>query len=171
MVVVITGPESSGKSTLSELLAKEYNCTLVPEYARKHLRSKNYTFQDVEHIAKVQLKSIAKAKEEMKTEQMVISDTGNFVLEIWFEERFERLPQEWPESSRETMPDLYLLCAPDIPWEEDELRESPNDRHRLFELYLKKLEQAGLDFQIVQGDVETRVAQAKKSIDKKKATL
>ena len=33
----ITGPESTGKSTLSKQLAEYYNCELVEEYAREYI--------------------------------------------------------------------------------------------------------------------------------------
>ena len=38
--VVIFGPESTGKTTLSEQLARHYNSVWVPEYARKYLQDK-----------------------------------------------------------------------------------------------------------------------------------
>ncbi|NNK73794.1 MAG: ATP-binding protein, partial [Flavobacteriaceae bacterium] len=38
--VVIFGPESTGKTTLSEQLARHYNTVWVPEYARQYLQDK-----------------------------------------------------------------------------------------------------------------------------------
>ena len=38
--VVLYGPESSGKSTLSQALADHYNTAYVPEYARLYLQDK-----------------------------------------------------------------------------------------------------------------------------------
>ena len=171
MVIVITGPESSGKSTISAHLAAEFDCVYITEYAREYLKSSNYTFEDVEHIAQTQLSRIAKAKQENDSDQLILADTGNLVLDIWFEELFKRVPKNWSESFSRAIPDLYLLCAPDIPWEQDELRENPNDRQRLFDIYQEKLESRGLNYVILNGDIETRIAKAKKSIAKKKAAL
>ena len=38
--VVLFGPESTGKTTLSEQLASHYNSICVPEYAREYLQQK-----------------------------------------------------------------------------------------------------------------------------------
>src|SRR5487761_2181882 len=55
--IVIIGPESTGKSTLCELLAQYYQTQWVPEFAREYLlrHGKNYSFEDLLTIAKGQL--------------------------------------------------------------------------------------------------------------------
>ena len=52
--IVVTGPESTGKSTLCEQLAKKYNTTWVPEYAREYLLKlgRPYTYDDLLIIAR-----------------------------------------------------------------------------------------------------------------------
>jgi nicotinamide riboside kinase len=55
--VVIIGPESTGKSTLCEMLAQHYNTQWCPEFAREYLltNGKAYDFEDLLIIAKGQL--------------------------------------------------------------------------------------------------------------------
>ena len=55
--VVIIGPESTGKSTLSEQLAQHYQTRWVPEYAREYLTNLNrpYNYEDLLIIAQKQL--------------------------------------------------------------------------------------------------------------------
>jgi len=55
--IVIIGPESTGKSTLSEQLAAHYKTVWCPEYAREYLlkHGTNYTYDDLLTIAKGQL--------------------------------------------------------------------------------------------------------------------
>ena len=55
--IAITGPESSGKSTLTAQLAKHYQTHWVPEYARTYLTflDRPYTSDDVLLIARRQL--------------------------------------------------------------------------------------------------------------------
>ena len=56
--VVICGPESTGKTTLARYLANYYNTKWIPEYAREYIGNldRAYTYQDVEIIAKKQVK-------------------------------------------------------------------------------------------------------------------
>ena len=60
--IVITGPESTGKTTLAEALAQKLNALLIPEYARSYVEGLNrpYTYSDVEMIAQHQLEEESK---------------------------------------------------------------------------------------------------------------
>ena len=53
--IAITGPESTGKSWLTEQLAQAFNTTFIPEYARKYIEQLNrpYDFNDIEIIAAI----------------------------------------------------------------------------------------------------------------------
>ena len=55
--VAVIGPESTGKSTLCELLAQHYNTQWCPEFAREFLltHGTDYTYDDLLYIAKGQL--------------------------------------------------------------------------------------------------------------------
>ena len=63
------------------------------------------------------------------------------------------------------LPDYYLLCYPDIPWEYDPQRENPNDRVELFEIYRAKIVSLGVDYQIVKGDSVARLKNSKTIIN------
>ena len=81
--IAITGPESTGKSWLTEHLALQFNTVFVTEYAREYIDSLNrpYTFEDIEVIAKHQL-----ALEEnvlAKANDVLFVDTDFFVTKIW----------------------------------------------------------------------------------------
>jgi nicotinamide riboside kinase len=151
--VGITGPESCGKTTLALQLSNYFNAFYIPEYARLYLENigLNYTYNDVEHIAKHQLDSIFSAKSSL-----VICDTESLVLKIWFEEKFNHCPTFITDSLLNSICDIYILCSPDIPWENDMLRENPNDRLYLFELYKKYLDLFNLNYIIVNGSKSNR---------------
>ncbi|NJK84851.1 MAG: ATP-binding protein, partial [Bacteroidales bacterium] len=46
--VVITGPESTGKTVLTEELAAHYHTVFIPEYAREYILhlNRSYTYAD-----------------------------------------------------------------------------------------------------------------------------
>ena len=58
--IVITGAESTGKTTLTNELAKYYNSSYVNEYARTYVEklSRPYNYNDIEEIAKHQVRQI-----------------------------------------------------------------------------------------------------------------
>ena len=57
--IVVTGPESSGKSSLATRLAQQFNFPVVPEFSREYLNSLNraYTQHDLDEIAAGQMKN------------------------------------------------------------------------------------------------------------------
>lgn len=61
-IITIVGAESSGKTTLAQLLSSYFNCTWIPEYARDYLEGlgKDYTEEDLDIIAKRQWEEISK---------------------------------------------------------------------------------------------------------------
>jgi len=163
--IVITGPESSGKTTLAKLLAEEYNTTFVKEYAREYLSTlrqaqgdNSYTLEDVLIMAKEQLN-----QEENITKQLSFLDTDLTVYAIWIKEKY-KLEIDWIIAHLKMSRDkLYLLCDIDVEWEEDPLREHPNieDRKRFFQGYKNLLEKNHLSYHVISGDIPTRIIKAK----------
>jgi NadR type nicotinamide-nucleotide adenylyltransferase len=163
--LVLTGPESSGKSTLATALEAHYQEPLVPEFARPYLeqRGPSYGLNDLEEILAGQL-----ALEEMmadQAKQLLICDTGPLVLKIWAEHKFGQCPTSIESAFRERPYALYLLCKPDLPWVPDPLRENPHNRQELFELYLHTLAQYGKNYRVISGaDPADRFQQALEAV-------
>ena len=166
--IAITGPESTGKSTLSEKLAHHYNTNFVPEYSRSYLENfvGQYTENDVVEIAKGQHNLIL--EEEKKSSKILIADTEIVVCKIWVEYVFKHSNTTIDNLLKKQDFDLYLLCDIDLPWVYDPLRENPDidERKELFEIYRNTLEQMKVPFEIVSGDNEVRVNNAIKVIEK-----
>ena len=157
--IAITGPESTGKSTLAEKLAKHFNTDYIPEYSRTYLENfeGQYTENDVVEIAKKQYELIL--KEEDKNPEILIADTEIIVCKIWIEYVFKHPNEMIEDLLRRQDFDLYLLCDIDLPWVYDPLRENPNieERKELFEIYKNTLTKMNVPFGIVRGSDEERV--------------
>ena len=135
--VVITGPESSGKTTLCEELARHYNLKFVKEYSRDYLdtRDGHYSQEDLIAIAKGQI-----AREDGYAHQpLLVCDTSLEVIRIWSLWKYQNCADYITESAKSRTPNLFLLLKPDIPWQADPQRENPHDRHELFDFYQKDL--------------------------------
>jgi len=145
--IIITGPESSGKTTLCQQLSNHFNIPFTQEFARLYIDSldRDYIINDLLSIAKQQLKS------EFKSQLL---DTDLITIKIWSEYKYGRC-DKWILDEIEKQKSekrFYILCSPDIPWQTDNQRESPNDRKKLFEVYKKELENLKHKYFILNGE-------------------
>jgi NadR type nicotinamide-nucleotide adenylyltransferase len=156
--IAITGPECSGKTTLAKELARRFQTVYVPEFARSYLETKTgpYTLSDLEQILIGQLEA---EKEAMgNANQFLFCDTDPLVIKIWAEERFGTCPPAIQQAFETHLYDRILLCAPDIPWEPDPLRENPQDREWLYQRYRDTLLAHNHPFVEVTGPLEKRLS-------------
>lgn len=137
--VVVTGPESTGKTSLSQSLASHFGIEYVPEHARDFLEQQKgeYTKDDLTLIAKGQIQIEDKYLKE--SPNLVICDTSLEVIRVWSEWKYSNCDPFILQAVKTRSPDLYLLLSPDIAWEPDPLRENPHDREALFTYYQKSL--------------------------------
>jgi len=136
--IIITGPESSGKTTLCELLSNHFNIPFTKEFARSYIENldRSYIIGDLLSIAKEQLKS------ELNSQLL---DTDLITIKIWSEYKYGRC-DKWildQIEKQKTEKRFYLLCKPDITWQPDKQRENPNDREALYKVYKQELESLG----------------------------
>ena len=158
--IVITGPESTGKSTLSKQLANHFKVAMVEEYARTYLQNltKNYIQQDLTEIAKGQIAIEDKALEI--DSKFIFYDTSLEVIKIWSEFKYKSCDSFITKSLQQRQPDLYLLMKPDVPWEPDPLRENPTNRQELFGLYKNELVTSKVPFYEISGNGKERLTKA-----------
>lgn len=158
--IALSGPESSGKTSLALALAVHFKTWYVPEYARTYLErhGHHYTEADLEAIVAGQLswwRWPPAPKEKMR-----FFDGDAAILHVWQSLRFStesQLLTEWVKGHR---PALTLLCAPDLPWSYDPLRENEHDREALFERYMVVLEEWQHPYVVVSGSGELRLGRA-----------
>jgi len=151
--IVITGPESTGKTTLIDYLSEKFSMPYYYEFAREYIENLNreYTFEDVENIAKKQI-SILKKSNYSVNEKCVFFDTGLIITKVWFQEVFNRVPFYVEEAIKEIKIDLYLLCYPDIKWVPDAVRENGGEKRlSLFNKYKEELEKNSFKYLIIKG--------------------
>jgi NadR type nicotinamide-nucleotide adenylyltransferase len=165
--VVIIGPESTGKSTLSEQLAVHYNTVWCPEFAREYLleNGKDYSFEDLLNIAKGQLTLQDNMMAHAKGYYFV--DTDMYVMKVWCEVAFNNCHTWIMKQIAARQYDLYLLCDVDLPWVKDELREYPDlaFRKKLFLMYKDLAINSGSNWAIVSGNYQERLQTAIHLID------
>lgn len=165
--VVITGAESTGKSTLTKDLAKHFNAEYIPEYAREYIEKlpHKYTFDDVETIAKKQKEQFN--IEKNKSQQMIFIDTWLIITKIWFEMVFNKIPAWIDLEIAKSEIDLFLVCDIDLPWISDPVRENGGEnRIVLHHKYIKTLQEYGFKYEIIKGENEFRFYNALQAISR-----
>ena len=174
--IVVLGPESTGKSTLSEALAKHYGVVDCKEYARQYLHENGtkYNFEDLLTIAKGQLTleqaAIQKAEQLFieQSKNKIVIDTNMYVMKVWCEYVFNNCHTYILDEINNRNYDLYLLCDIDLAWTPDEMREYPDEKPRqeLFAIYKDILINQNTPWGIVSGAGDERTQNAIKLIDK-----
>jgi nicotinamide riboside kinase len=157
--IICTGPESTGKSTLSEYLANVLKSLWVPEFARTYLTHLGRAYQatDLTHILRGQYAWEHWYEQNLQPGQPLICDTDWTVVYVWKKYVFNAVFQPPLEDLKDR---FYLLCAPDLPWEPDPLREHPDARDVLFQAYTKLLDDIGAEYRVVSGSLEERNSNA-----------
>jgi HTH-type transcriptional repressor of NAD biosynthesis genes len=169
--VVLFGPESTGKTTLSKQLARYYNTVWAPEFARDYLQKKwnnerkTCEAEDLIEIALGQMK--LENKLAKKADKVLICDTDLLETKVYSEEYYGGFVDEnLDKAAKKNQYDLYLLTYIDTPWEEDDLRDRPGLRLEMFTAFENALKRHNRNYILLKGDKETRLKNATKAIDK-----
>ena len=164
--LILIGPESTGKTTLSIYLSKLYNFDLITEYSRIYLSktSNSYSYEDLKKIA-IKQNQI----EKDNCSEKIIMDTDLLTIKIWSEFKYGSCDPEIEKiiSSYDRKKRYYLLLKDDIKWEYDPLRESKNDRSEIFSLHKNLLEKKGFNYSIISGIGINRINNAIKIVEER----
>ena len=156
--IVVTGPESSGKTTLAQALVAHYQVPWVEEYARNYIEQLARPYQEADLLRIAQGQTQMEDKAARNHPQLLICDTSLLVIYVWSRYRYGRC-HPWIEQQLARRPvDHYLLCRPDLPWQPDPQRENPNDRQELFLRYEEALRKESYTTVAGQGQARVQVA-------------
>ena len=167
-LLITTGPESCGKTTLATALGQALGAHVVAEVARDFLDAR-FQAEGHYHYSEGDLLTIARgqfAREQAalaSNPAVLVCDTDLLVLLVWSEVRFGRVDPALQSLFAQSLAQgrrTYLLCDHRIPWVADPQREHPHRRPQLFERYRQELDARGLDYAFSSGTVEQRLQQA-----------
>jgi NadR type nicotinamide-nucleotide adenylyltransferase len=163
--IAITGPESTGKSTLARKLAEHYKTLWVPEYARTYIDQldRPYEQHDLNQIAKGQI--FHENEFISKSNKFMFCDTELTVLKIWSAYKYGNVDSYILSEYKNSSYDLYLLLDIDLPWEYDSQRENPDQRKYFFDWFEKELRLKGANYQIINGNADERLENACRAIE------
>lgn len=143
---------------MANFLAKELNTICVPEYARYYCANLNrqYTLQDEVNMFYGQL-ALEEALIPLANNKVMICDITIMTIKIWCDHLFGNTPAEVKEEIKNRHYDLYLLMDIDLPWEDDPLRDFPDQREHFLGIWKEELHTIGANYQIISGLGEDRL--------------
>ncbi|WP_435261345.1 AAA family ATPase [Tenacibaculum sp. nBUS_03] len=168
--VVLFGPESTGKTTLSGQLARHYNTVWTPEFAREYLQDKwnnerkTCEESDLLPIAKGQMQ----LENELgkKADKVLICDTDLLETKVYSEAYYGGFVDPiLDKAALSNTYDIYFLTYIDTPWEADDLRDRPEQRLEMFQAFENALKKYNRPYILLKGDKETRLKKAITIID------
>ena len=169
--IVLFGPESTGKTTLSRQLAAYYNTVWVPEYAREYLQEKWDREQktcepkDLLPIAigQIQLENAL----AQKANKVLICDTDLLETKVYSEAYYQgSCDPTLNKMALQNLYDLYFLTYIDVPWVADDLRDKPDERERMFRMFEEALIVHKRPYVLLKGPEEERLKKAVTCIEK-----
>ena len=163
-IVVVTGSESTGKTTLATDLARHFGGVFVPEFVRSYADEKiaatglPLDVSDVEPIARAQIamhdRVIAQAR------GLVVLDTDLVSTAVYARHYYGDCPPWIEQAARERRGDLYLLCDIDVPWVAGPHRDRPHAREEIQALFAVAVAALGVPVVAIRGSWEERFATA-----------
>ncbi len=167
--IVLIGPESSGKTTLAQQLAQHFGTVWCPEYLRVYLETRVYvggvanndfSVEPSDLVGLVVGQMAFEKNLEPFAKNYMFLDTSVLTLKIYWDLYFGFSPKWLHELIDRHVYPLYLLTYPDTPWVADGMRDLPNKRFELFELFRAELQKRQVYFYEIQGLAEQRLQNA-----------
>lgn len=178
--VVLTGSESTGKSTLARELAAHYRTVCCAESVRDYLDQKAsragansepdtsvptafLTSEDVEPIARAQIEAEDAACHHAN--RILILDTDLLSTMVYARHYYGECPEWIVAEARRRCAHLYLLMDIDIPWVADPQRDRGDRREGMQDLFRAALQEIGARSFTIRGSWEERRMEAVRAID------
>lgn len=161
--VCIYGPESVGKTTLTQQLARHFQTSFVHEAARDVISSNDFEMETLIEIGRRQTALVAQRLQT--ADKVLFCDTDVITTQIYSQHYFGYVPDELKALEKEITYDLYLLLNIDTPWVPDSLRDLGHRRAEMFAVFKSELEKRQLPYVLIEGTWDERFTIAKKKVE------
>ena len=168
--IVFVGAESTGKSTLSDYLAHVYETVSVPEIGRFIWEEKQGRLNAADYVEIALKHREAEDAAVPQARRWLFVDTNaltTLLLGIQFKQVGDPPPAELLRCADDCRARYAhtFVCADDIPYEEQDVREDEAWRGRIQQLVLQDLDARRIPFTVVRGSVDERAAQVRRVLD------
>ena len=167
--IALFGPESTGKTTLAKQLATHFETNWAPEFAREYLEQKLEKTGQICEPEDLLPIAIGQAKAEndalLTANQYLFCDTCLLATKVFSEIYYNFCDPIIEKAARKHKYDLFFLTDIDVLWENDLLRDRPNDRVETLQVFKSELIENGKPYITLSGDAETRFQKAVRIVE------
>lgn len=168
--VVFLGAPSTGKTTLTQRLAEEFQTVWMPEYGREYWEkyhvNRRLTLEQLVEIAEGHLEReqnlIYQANRYLFTDTNAIT---TYMFSLYYHQKVHPRLVELAHLAQ-TRYDLVFLCDTDIPYDDTWDRSGDVNRKTFQKQIIGDLLARKIPFIVLQGDLDTRVARVKAVLSK-----
>lgn len=156
--IALLGGESSGKTTLAAALAARLGEPWVPEFGREHWHARGGVLDEADLllIAATQVERERAAARHAR--RWLVCDTTPLTTAVYAEALVGRVDPALAALARRSYARTFV-CGIDIPWDQDGTRRPPAFRAAQHARTLALLDEAGVDYRVLEGTLEQRVAE------------
>lgn len=158
--IAILGAESTGKSVLAAALAAHYQTIWVPEYLREFVETHQRTPYANEQYRIAVTQREREAAGALRAHRLLFCDTSPLMTAIYSEHYFGQADDQLVALAARHDYAATIVTAPTMPWMADGLqRESDAVRQCVHARLIQALQEAGIAYLLVDGNVQQRVAE------------
>lgn len=169
--ICLVGAESTGKTTLAQMLAERYQTVWVPEYGREYSERKladdgEYHWRSEEFTVIAQTQCEREDEAARRANKILICDTDAFATSVWHRRYMsDRSPEVEAIAAEHHRPDLYLLTDVNTPFVQDGTRDGELIREWMHNTFVCELTAQRRPFRLISGALEDRFDRAVEYID------
>ena len=154
--IFLLGSESTGKSTLTALLARHFSTAFVPEVARDIVaETETCTFEDLEKIAAAHAVAIETGISQ--AHKLLFIDTDISITQSYARFLFHRELPVTPDQLASNKGDLYFFLETDCPFVQDGTRLQADEREKLSASHKSVLQEKQIKYLPIRGNWEERL--------------
>lgn len=161
--VCLLGGESSGKTTLAETLARDWETAWVPEFGRELWLGKAGRLESDDMLAIAREQISREDAATLRAHRFLFCDTSPLTTLFYSREMFGRSDSQLDQLAVRRY-DRTILCTPDFPFIQDGTRRPAGFREQQHAWYLDELVARRIPFLLAHGPLPDRVSAMRAAI-------
>ena len=163
--IVLTGSESTGKTTLAAQLATHYGVEFVPEFVREYAALKGEPVVMSDHGAIARGQMALENEYAARATSLLFQDADLLSTVAYYTHYSGGCPQWIRDEAVNRRPNLYILAHIDTPWVADGIRDRGDRREAMHQVFVDTLTRLNAPYLQLRGLDEERLHNATKFVD------